>query len=127
VGKRRAKHPFEDNPFAEDFLEWMGSPEGQHSVDALDVVFAALEKADVDARRRKIVWEDGKRLSIPESAERIHTEYPDLPREAIETHVVGWLENFAPQSYSERQLDELDRLTERWLDDYECKSDAAAK
>jgi hypothetical protein len=127
VGKRRTKHPFEDNPFVEGLLEWMGSPEGQHSVDALDVVFAALEKADVDARRRKIVWEDGKRLSIPESADRIRAEYPDLSREAIETHVVGWLENFAPESYSERQLEELDRLTEKWLDDYERKSEAAGK
>lgn len=39
------------------------------------------------------------------------------------THVVGCLVTFAPTSYSERQLHELDRLTERCLDDYECKSD----
>jgi len=127
VGKSRAKHPFEDNPFVDDFLEWMGSSEGQHSVDALDVVFAALAKADVDARRRKIVWEDGKRLSIEQCADRIHAAHPDVPRESIETHVVGWLENFAPESYSERQLGELDRLTETWLDDYERKSEDGRK
>ena len=69
--------------FADDFLEWMSSPEARHSIDALDVVFAALEKTNVDAIRRKIVWEVGKRLSIPESAERVRVEYPDLPREAI--------------------------------------------
>jgi len=40
----------------------------------------------------------------------------------IETHVVGWLESFAPESYSERQLEALDRLAEEWLDDHECKS-----
>jgi hypothetical protein len=83
--------------------------------------------ADVDPRRRKIVWDDGKRLSIEQSAERIHAERPDVPCDLIETPVVGWLEGFAPESYSERQLEELDRLTEQWLDDYERKSQAARK
>ena len=92
MGKRRAEHSFEDNPFVDDFLEWMGSSEGERSVDALDRVYAALENADVDARQRKIVWDDGRRLSIEQSAERIHAERPDVPRELIETHVVGWLE-----------------------------------
>ena len=41
--------------------------------------------------------------------------------------MLGWLEGFAPESYSERQLEELDRLTEQWLDDYERKSQAARK
>ena len=121
MGKRRAEHPFEDNPFVDGFLEWMGSSEGEHSVDALDRVHAALENADVDARQRKIVWDDGQRLSIEQSAERIHAEHPDVPRQLIETHEVGWLETFAPESYSERQLEELDRLAEEWIDDYECK------
>lgn len=127
MGKRRAEHPFEDNPFVDGFLEWMGSSEGEHSVDALDRVYAALENADLDARQRKIVWDDGQRLSIEQSAERIHAEHPDVPRELIETHVVGWLESFAPESYSERQLEELDRLAEEWIDDYERMSAATRK
>jgi hypothetical protein len=45
----------------------------------------------------------------------------------IETHVVGWLEGFAPESYSARQLEELDRLAVEWLDDYEYKSAATGK
>jgi len=32
-----------------------------------------------------------------------------------------------PESYSERQLDELDRLIEPWLDDYERRSRARRK
>jgi hypothetical protein len=64
MGKRRAEHSFEENPFVDDFLEWMGSSERERSVDALDRVYAALENADVDARQRKIVWDDGRRLSI---------------------------------------------------------------
>ena len=125
MGKRRAKHPFEDNPFIDGFLEWMDAPEGQQSIEALDLVFGALEHAGVDARQRKIVWADGKRLSD----RLIDGPHPyrasDVPRHQIETHLQGWLENCAPESYSERQLEELDRLIGPWLDDYERTSRAA--
>ena len=60
MGKRRAKPAFEDNPVIDDFLEWMGAPEGQQSIEALDLVFDALAHAGVDAVQRKIVWADGK-------------------------------------------------------------------
>ena len=99
-GKRRAKHPFEDNPVIDGFLEWMEAPEGQQSIEALDLVFAALQHAGVDARQRKIVWPDGKRLSIEQSAERIHADHPGVACDLIETHVVGWLESCVPESYS---------------------------
>src|SRR3954470_21147356 len=125
--KQRTKHPLEDNPFIEGFLEWMDAPEGQQSIQALDQVFDALEHAGVDARHRKIVWADGKRLSIEQSVERIHAKHPGVPRYLIETHVLGWLENCAPESSSEHQLEELDRLVEPWLDDHERTSRAARK
>ena len=127
MGKRRAKPAFEDNPVIDDFLEWMGAPEGQQSIEALDLVFDALAHAGVDARQRKIVWADGKRLSIEQSAERIHAGHPGVARDLIETHVLGWPESCAPESCSERQLEELDRLIEPWLDDYERMSRAARK
>jgi hypothetical protein len=109
--------------FLDDFLEWTDSPEAQQSIEASDLVFDALGNAGVDARRRKIVWTDGKQLSIEQSAERIQAEHPDMPRDLIEIHVVGWLENCAP----ERQLEELDRLIEPWLDEYERRSRDARK
>ena len=127
MGKRRTASAFEDHPVIDGFLEWMDAPEGQQSIEALDLVFDALEHAGVDARQRKIVWADGTRLSIEQSAERIHAEHPGVPRDLIETHVLGWLESCAPATYSERQLEELDRLIEPWLDDYERTSRAARK
>jgi len=127
MGKQRAKHPFEDDFFIDGFLGWMDPHEGQHSIEALDLVFDALEHARVDAKRRKIVWDDGKRLSIEQSVERIQAAHPDVPRHQIESHLCGWLESCAPDSYSERQLEELDRLTGPWLADYERKSAAASK
>jgi hypothetical protein len=125
--RRRAESVFEDNPVIDGFLEWMDTPEGQLSIEASDLVFGALKLAGVDAGQRKIVWADGKRLSIEQSAERIHAGHPGVPRSLIETHVLGWLESCVPESYSEHQLDELDRLIEPWLDDYERTSRAARK
>ena len=104
--------------FMDDFLEWMGSPEGQQSIEAHDMVFDALADADVDPKRRKIVWGDGQRLSIKQSAKRVHASHPDMSLDQIESHVVGWLESCAPEHYSESQMEELDRLIEPWLDDY---------
>lgn len=75
---RKDKHPFEDNPFIEGFLQWKDSPEGQQSTEALDLVFDALGQVEVDARRRKIVWTDGQRLSIEQIVERIHAEQRHL-------------------------------------------------
>jgi hypothetical protein len=127
MGERRAKHPLEDNPVIDGFLEWMDAPDGQQSIEALDLVFAALQHAGVDAKQRKIVWADGKRLSIKQSVARIHAGHPAVARDLIETHVLGWLESCAPESCSERQLEELDRLIEPWLDEYERRSQAGRK
>lgn len=126
MGKQRDQHPFEDNPFIEDFLDWMNSPEGQLSDAARETVWTLLEQADVDAKHRKIIGEDGQRLSISESAQRIHADYPQFLLELLETQVIGWLEmEFAPPTYSQKQLDELDRLTEKWIDDHERQAEAA--
>jgi hypothetical protein len=109
----------------ESLDDWMASysEADELSIEVLDLVSALLEKADVDAKRRKIIWEDGQRLSIAQTAERIRVDHPDLSLDLIESKVISWLQmEFAPESYSEDQLDELDRLTEKWVDDYERKT-----
>ena len=97
----------------------MDSPRGQLSDQVREITWPLLEHVDVDAVNRKLIWKDGERLSINESVQRIHHDYPEFPVEMIETHLVSWLEmEFAPESYSQEQLDELDRLTETWIDDH---------
>lgn len=128
MGKRPPQSAFADNPFLDGFLEWMDSPEGELSGETSDAVCALLQEADVDAKRRKIIWADGKRLSIAGSVQRIHAACPDFPPELIEEHLIGWLEmEFAPATYSQQQLDELDRLTEKWIDDHERQAENARK
>ena len=120
MGKRYENPPLEDNPFVDDFVDWMGSHEGQLSIEVSDVVWMLLKEADVDAQHRKIIWQDGQRLSIAESVKRIHADYSDFALDVVEDHLIGWLEmGFAPPSYSQYQLDELDQLTEKWVEDHQ--------
>ena len=127
MGKRREPDLCDDNSLTEDFLEWMVSPAGQTAGDVSGLVFATLENASVDAKRRKIIWADGEPLSIEQSAERIHAEHPDRPRELIEISLCSWFEHRVPGSGSERQINELDRLFAPWLRARERKSRAAKK
>ena len=126
MGKRPNKQqpPPLEGMAIESFDDWIASysEADELSLGALETVSSLLQKADVDAKRRKIIWADGQRLSITQSAERIHADHPDLPLDLIESKVVSWLEmEFAPETYSQEQLDELDQLTEKWVDAYERK------
>jgi hypothetical protein len=119
----------EDDPsFIDDVLEYADSPEGLLYSEVGDTVSEVLERADVDAKERQIIWEDGQRLSIAASAQRIEAEHPGYPLDLIEEHVIEWLEGeFAPPSYTRDQLDELDRLTELWVEHHRRQAEAAKK
>ena len=127
MGQRREPDIFDENPLTGDFLEWLVSPDGQAAGEVSGLVFATLENANVDAKGRKIIWPDGRRLSIEQSAERIHAEHPDRPRELIEISLCSWFEHRVPESGSERQINELDRLFGPLIRDCERKARAAKK
>lgn len=105
----------------------MRSPEGQAAGEVSGLVYDILENADVDARRRKIIWADRKRLSIEQSAERIQPDHPDTPRELIEIAVCSRFEHRAPASASGEQLNELDRIFGPWMRARQRQSQAAKK
>ena len=111
---------FEGNPFIEASFEWLDEPELDMNDEIRELAWEALQNADVDAVNRRIIWEDGIRLTIDESVQRIHQQYPEFPLDLIESKVIVWLEQvFAPESYSREQMDELDRLTAAWVDDHD--------
>ena len=110
---------FESNPFVDGLLDWMDSPDGQTAIDLMDQLFPILETLDLDAKARLIIWPDGQRLSIDESAQRIHADHTKFPADRIAEDIITWIEGeYAPEHYSEKQLDQLDRLTEKWINDY---------
>jgi hypothetical protein len=119
MNKKRKESLFENNAFIEGLMEHMSSPRGQLSDEVREVTWQILDEVDVDAADRKLIWDDGKRLSIDESVQRIHQEYPEYPVDLIEARVVSWLEmEFTPEVWTQDQMDELDRLTEEWVDDH---------
>ena len=115
-------------PFFDGLFDYMDSPEGELSGEVGDTVSSVLKHADVDTDNRRIVWEDSQRLSIVESAQRIHADYPDYPLDVIDRHVVMWLEcDYNPPTYTPEQFDELDRLTAAWIEDHERQTAALEK
>lgn len=103
----------------DDFLPWLASPEGQSSEQALFEVMDSLENCLVDPSERTIVWDDGKRLSITETARRIHLQ-SNLPLKQIESHVVGWLEmHYQPQGLNEQQMDQFETILLAWTQEHE--------
>jgi len=91
----------------------------QRSEEALFEVLDALETASVDPLERKILWADGARLSIEESARRIHAQ-SGMPLDSIQSHVVGWLQmTYEPQALDEHQMEEFESLIEQWTAPYE--------
>ena len=102
-------------------------PRGQQSIEALDLVFGALEHA---GRRRRQAAQDhsGPTGNGYRSSTRRTASIPSI-RTCLATRSkltcrVG-SKNCPPESYSERQLEELDRLIGPWLDDYARTSRAA--
>jgi hypothetical protein len=117
MGKRCDKHPFEDNPFVEGLFEWMDSPEGELSMEVSDALWEIMDEVRLDAGQRLFLWPEGQRLSFDQSIERLQQHYPNFPRKNIASYLIFWIDNHAPEDYSEEQLAELDRLTEGWTDE----------
>lgn len=116
---------FQSMAFADALFEPMHSPESDLYSEVRETLWPLLDKLHVDAKQRKIIWPDGKRLDLDASVQDIHAAYPDFPRELIESRLISWLEmEYAPESYSPKQLEELDRLTEDWIDDQYPQSGA---
>ena len=85
------KRPVPQDDFFDGFFKWLDSDKGETSMEAMEAVAAAFQGADLDIKERRIVWPDGKRLTIDESAEKIQKQTgTDL--QSITSHIVGWLE-----------------------------------
>ena len=50
---------FSDKPFIDDFMEWMGSPEGQQSIKIDDTLWEAPKNVQLDAKQRKYMDKTG--------------------------------------------------------------------
>ena len=94
------------------------SEEDEIIIGATEVVFATLEKAGLDLESRKIIWPDGKELTIDQTVERIHLQTGLDPRD-IEIHVIGWLEvGFVPpEELDENEMETLENKIDEWIEE----------
>lgn len=85
--------------------------------DALDLL---LEDVGLDAKKRKFLWPDAGPLDFDESVQLIRNRGLDFPEDKIGEFLMFWIEAlYEPEGYSDSQMAELDRLTERWVRDIE--------
>jgi hypothetical protein len=118
----------EDTSFIGDVLAYINSPEGELFIEVGEIVSVTLEQAEVDAKERQIIWENGERLSISASAQRVGVEHPEYPLDIIEQNVIIWLESeFAPPTYTPEPFDELDRRTQASVQDHKRQAKRAEK
>jgi len=107
-----------DSELLGDIFDDLDSEEIQLAFEIQDVLQELLIKAEVNAKAREIIWEDGQILSLRDSIQRLGQECPQYPFGMLERQFTVWLEHFPPESYSQAQLDEYEALSDRWLDDY---------
>lgn len=114
-----------NNPLMEAFFEYINSPEAELQLEADEYIWDYLQDVRVDAEKRVLMWQhdeilDAEQpLNIDQSVERIQRRYSLYPRDMVLGSLLGWLEmGYAPDNYSEAQMAKLDRLTERWVEDY---------
>jgi hypothetical protein len=119
---------FANNPFLEDLLEWRDSPEGQQFSELADTLCDLMEGVHLDAAQRRFIWPDGTRLDLDQSVAHIQKQYPDFRRDWIEEYLIDWIDmDYAPEHYSQAQLDELDRLTAKWISDHARRAKTSKK
>lgn len=109
----------DDNPFVEGLFALMDSDEGQKYMRLSDTLWGLMDKVQVDAKKRLFIWPDAQQLDLDQSIMCIHKKYPDFSYESINDFLTDWLlSGYDPENYSQAQLDELDTLTQRWVDDH---------
>ncbi|MHB8347532.1 MAG: hypothetical protein ACYDHM_10190 [Acidiferrobacterales bacterium] len=110
-------------PIEDEFLQWMGSPEGLLSQEALEIVWPLLDTTRIDVQGEKLIWPDGKRLGIEQTVQRIHQDHPALDRDAIEDKVISWLEmEYVPKDYTPEQMDEFEERIDLWLERHQRRA-----
>ena len=107
-----------ENGFMQGFVKWLGSEDGQQSIESVDYVFEALNGADLDIAGRKILWADGQSLTIDQSVKKIYKQ-TGINIEAIRSHIIGWLEmEYQPTGLDDDEMEQFEAQINAWIDEY---------
>lgn len=80
-----------------------------------------LDEIEVDIDERKMVWPDGERLSIMQTAKRIREE-TGIARDFVKSAVISWLEIcYVPQGLDGSQMEIFEEKVSKWIKDANSK------
>jgi hypothetical protein len=117
--KKRKPTKEESNDFYNGFFDWLGSEDGEAAWQAFDDVAESFIGADLDINERKIIWADGKRLTIDQSAKRIQQQ-SEAGLNVIKHQILLWLEmEFVPKGLKEKEMEVFEAQIGRWIEEYE--------
>ena len=96
---------------------WLDTAEGKQWEAVGEAVYDALETAKINVHARRIIMDDGAKLTLNQAAKRL-ADKTGSDADAIREHIMSWLEEAADSDDEERD-DGLDmgNVIERWIDD----------
>jgi len=81
--------------------------------DILDIVDEALKEAYINTDERLIIWPNGERLAVDQSAEKIKGEN-ELDNEVVKDCIMAWVEMGAQSENKNKKQEEI----QNWVNDY---------
>ena len=102
----------------DDFFDGLESDAGEIAWRAADDTQMALAGASVDLNDRKIIWADGERLSIDQSAVKIKLT-SEIEIKMLQYQIILWLEmEFVPEDLNEKEMVIFEEQIDQWIKDY---------
>jgi hypothetical protein len=102
----------------DDFFDWLESDAGEVVSQAVDDIQMALAGASVDPDNRKIIWADGEKLSIDQSAVKIKS-ISNVDISILKNHILLWLEmDFVPEDLNRKEMAIFEKQIDQWIKDY---------
>lgn len=86
--------------------------------DILDIVDVALKEAYINTDERLIIWPNGEKLTVDQSAEKINGEN-DLDDEVVKDCIMAWVEMDAQHENENKKQEEIFiEEIQNWVNDY---------
>jgi hypothetical protein len=86
--------------------------------DILDIVDEALKEAYINTDERLIIWPNGERLTVDQSAKKIIGDN-DLNNEVVKDCIMAWVEMDAqPENKNKKQEELFVEEIQNWVNDY---------
>jgi len=89
--------------------------------DILDIVDEALKEAYINTDERLIIWPNGERLTVDQSAEKMKGEN-EFDYEMVKDGIMAWVEMDAkPENKNKKQEEIFVEELQNWVNDYYSK------